>query len=139
MKKVILNKCYGGFAVSDEGYDLYARKKGITLYKYYYDFGDCAYKRLNEDCYSVSDIYYFTKDFGDDIKSISDEDFKKYCLYLEESCREDSILIEVVEELGQQANTYYSELKVVEIPDNLDYVIDNYDGLEILHEKVREW
>ena len=34
MKKVILNKCYGGFDVSKEAYELYAKKKGLTLYQY---------------------------------------------------------------------------------------------------------
>jgi hypothetical protein len=30
-------------------------------------------------------------------------------------------------------------LVVVEIPDGLDYVIDDYDGFETLHERVEEW
>ena len=34
MKKVILNKCYGGFDVSLKGYQLYAKKKGIDLFVY---------------------------------------------------------------------------------------------------------
>lgn len=32
--KIILNKCFGGFEVSETGYRLYAKKKGIETIKY---------------------------------------------------------------------------------------------------------
>ena len=137
MKKVILNKCFGGFGVSKEAYELYAKKKGIDVFHY-------TQKNLKNEIYTYatddnrSFDFYFTKDFGDNVY-ISDEDFKKYFLNLDENFREDKTLIEVVEELGEKANTFYSNLKIVEIPDDLDYVIDNYDGIETLHQKVQEW
>ena len=81
---------------------------------------------------------YFTKDFGDNVK-IEDKDYEKYSLYLDGDYREDKILIEVVEELKEKANGNYSNLKIVEIPDNLKYVIDEYDGIETLHQEVEEW
>lgn len=137
MKKVILNKCFGGFGVSKEAYELYAKKKGIDVFHY-------TQKNLKNEIYTYatddnrSFDFYFTKDFGDNVY-ISDEDFKKYFLNLDEKFREDKILIEVVEELGEKANSMYSNLKIVEIPDNLDYVIDDYDGIETLHQKVKKW
>ena len=48
-------------------------------------------------------------------------------------------MIEVVEELGEKASGRFGNLKVVEIPDDLEYVIDEYDGIETLHQKVKEW
>ena len=137
MKKVILNKCFGGFGVSKEAYELYAKKKGIDVFHY-------TQKNLKNEIYTYatddnrSFDFYFTKDFGDNVY-ISDEDFKKYFLNLDENFREDKTLIEVVEELGEKANTFYSNLKIVEIPDDLDYVIDDYDGIETLHQKVKKW
>lgn len=137
MKKVILNKCFGGFGVSKEAYELYAKKKGIDVFHY-------TQKNLKNEIYTYatddnrSFDFHFTKDFGDNVY-ISNEDFKKYFLNLDENFREDKTLIEVVEELGEKANTFYSNLKIVEIPDDLDYVIDNYDGIETLHQKVQEW
>ena len=44
--------------------------------------------------------------------------------------RADSILVKVVEELGEAANGDFSELEVVEIPDGAFYYINEYDGLE---------
>lgn len=138
MKKVILNKCYGGFDISKEAYMLYAKKKGLTLYLYesnYISPRKFIYKKTNDETLF---IHYFTKDMGDNVE-ISNEDYEKYCLYLREEHREDPVLIEVVEELGEKANGRFGYLKVVEIPDDLDYVIDEYDGIETLHQKVEEW
>ena len=137
MKKVILNKCFGGFGLSKEAYELYAKKKGISVFHY-------TQENLKKEIYTYATDdnrtfdFYFTKDFGDNVY-ISDEDFKKYFLKLDEDFREDKTLIEVVEELGEKANAFYSNLKIVEIPDDLDYVIDNYDGIETLRQKVQEW
>lgn len=96
-KKVILNKDYGGFDISPEGYQLYAKKKGIEKANGKFDF------------------------------------------YLDAEHREDPVLIEVIEELGEGANTKFSKLKIVEIPADMEYVIDEYDGIETLHQKVQEW
>ena len=62
-------------------------------------------------------------------------------LILDGKHRFDPILIEVIEELGDAASGKYSELRVVEIPDDVaeDYMIDDYDGIEILHKKVTEY
>ena len=137
MKKVILNKCFGGFGVSKEAYELYAKKKGISVFHY-------TQEDLKKEIYTYATDdnrlfdFYFTKDFGN-YAYISNDDYKKYLLNLDEKFREDKTLIEVVEELGEKASAFYSNLKIVEIPDDLDYVIDNYDGIETLHQKVQEW
>lgn len=136
MKKVILNKCFGGFGVSKEAYELYAKKKEISLFRY-------KPENLIKGIYTYAtddNIYYFyfTKDFGDHAY-ISNEDFKKYFLNLGMNSREDKTLIEVVEELDEKANDTSSDLKIVKIPDDLDYVIDDYYGFETLHQKVQEW
>lgn len=130
--KIILNKCYGGFDISDEAYELYAEKKGLTLYRYYDDYKN---KQMLKGSGLIN--YYFTKDFGDNIEK--DKIDWKTNLYLNYGHRDDPTLVEVVEELGNKASGSYSNLVVVEIPDNMDYVIDNYDGIETLHEKVRAW
>lgn len=137
MKKVILNKDYGGFGISKKGYELYVKKKGLDLYMYETEFmgKDFIYKKTDND---VLFTQYFTKDFGDNA-DISEKDYRHYNLNLDEGHREDPILIEVLEELKEEANGNYSNLKIVEIPDDLDYVIDNYDGIETLHQKVQEW
>lgn len=128
--KIILNKCFGGFGVSREGYELYAKKINKKIYAYdYEDYGNDIFRRTYKDS---GFNCYFTKDFGE-VAKISDEDYKKYILNLTEDYREDKALIEVVEELGGKASGGFAELEVVEIPDNSFYKIDEYDGVETIY------
>ena len=53
--------------------------------------------------------------------------------------RADPKLVECVERLGDAASGRYAHLKVVEIPDGIEYEISNYDGIETIHEKHRVW
>ena len=131
--KIILNKCYGGFSVSKDGYMLYAKKKGLPLYLYESDYtgnGEFIYKKSNNDKSILRS--YFTKDFGGYVK-INNADYEKYCLYLGSKYRKDPTLIEVVEELGDKASGFCGELAVLEIPDNCYYKIDEYDGYESIY------
>ena len=53
--------------------------------------------------------------------------------------RDNPILVEIVEQLGESANTRFSQLKVVEIPDDVEWGIEEYDGDEYIAEKHRTW
>lgn len=135
--KVILNKCYGGFCVSHKGYELYAQKKGISLYLYKNNYSKRNYEKISERTSDNLFITYFTKDFWDCF-NYNKIDWQ-YRLYLGTEHREDPTLIEVIEELGEEASGRCGELVVVEIPDGMKYVIDEYDGFETLHEDVLTW
>lgn len=53
--------------------------------------------------------------------------------------RDDPRLIEVVERLGDDASGKFGKLKVVEIPDDVDWIIEEYDGFEHVAEAHRTW
>lgn len=53
--------------------------------------------------------------------------------------RDDKKLVQVVEELQGAANGYGAELKVVEIPDDVQWVIAKTDGVEHVSEVHRTW
>ena len=53
--------------------------------------------------------------------------------------RADPFLVEVVKELGEAANGEYASLKVVEIPDDVEWEISEYDGAEWIAECHRTW
>ena len=147
MAKVILNKDYGGFQVSAKAHKLYAERLGKELFYYIGEYikPNVVYKKVSyEDFIKKNTLFYFYsfKDLGDNIsKDIVREDCD--CeLYLDEQYREDPLLIQIVEELGEEASGYAGTLKVVEIPDELangNYMIDDYDGIETLHAKVEEY
>lgn len=53
--------------------------------------------------------------------------------------RDDPDLVAVVEELGDAANGQYGKLKIVEIPDNVKWYVQDLGGCEIIHEEHRTW
>jgi hypothetical protein len=69
-----------------------------------------------------------------ELAGISDPNF-----YDRSIARDDEHLIAVVELLGSAADSRYSELKIVDIPEDVDWYIEEYDGLEWVAEKHRTW
>jgi hypothetical protein len=53
--------------------------------------------------------------------------------------RDDQRLVQVVEELGVEANGHCAALKVVTIPDGVQWVIEKTDGGEQVSEQHRTW
>jgi len=53
--------------------------------------------------------------------------------------RNDPDLVQIVESLGNLASGWAAELKVVEIPDDVEWQIEEYDGSEHIAEKHRTW
>ena len=56
-----------------------------------------------------------------------------------ELARNNEALVQVIEQLGDSACGNYSNLKVVEIPDGVEWHIHEYDGMEHVAEKHRTW
>lgn len=72
---------------------------------------------------------------GEDLfKALTGENFDSFHVY-----RDDEALVRVVELLGERANSRFSELKIVEIPDDVEWTIQEYDGMEWVAEKHRTW
>lgn len=53
--------------------------------------------------------------------------------------RNDANLVKVVEMLGEEANGDFAELKIIEIPDDVNWTVFNYDGWEWVAEAHRTW
>jgi len=67
-------------------------------------------------------------------KGITDPDW-----YWWDIIRDDPVLVKMVEEGQQEVNGQFSDLKVVEIPDDVEWQIEEYDGNEWVAEKHRTW
>ena len=141
MTKVVINKCYGGFGLSHEAVMRYFEIKGINVYpeqgKDYWKFW--TYWTVKpEDRIELKE--------GEDFYKMSIEDRRAYneahsaqTIYEREIERHDPALIQAVEELGSKANGSHAELSVVEIPDDINYIIEEYDGMEHIAEAHRTW
>lgn len=78
-----------------------------------------------------------TEDMGQRFMVRSSEHAPYFSMY--DLDRTDPDLVAVVEELGNLANSKVSQLKVVEIPDGIEYTIEEYDGVELIAEKHETW
>lgn len=60
-------------------------------------------------------------------------------LYDRDIPRDDPYLIKVIKELGMAANGPHANLKIVEIPGDVEWLIQEYDGAEWVAEAHRTW
>ena len=67
-------------------------------------------------------------------KNITDENF--YHWDIPRDCPD---LVAMVEEGGTDVDGIYSELKVVDVPDDVNWYIEEYDGMEHVAERHRTW
>lgn len=139
--KVVINRCFGGYGLSHEAIMRYLDLRGITVYP---EQGEGTWKfwtywlqkpedRLEEK--EGESFYTMSMDERQAYnKQYSDETFGG-----EDISRNDPILIQVIEELGDAANGDHAELAIVEIPDDVEWEISEYDGSEHVAEKHRVW
>lgn len=113
--KIVINKCFGGFGLSEEATLLYGKKKGLNII-------------VVKDEY-IKGLNHYYLDEKKDGNYFSDRDIQ----------RNDSALIEVVNELGEKADGSFSKLKIVEIPDDMKWEIEEYDGKEHISEIRRKF
>ena len=129
--KVVINTCYGGFNLSHEGMMRYYELKGIKVYPFKDEYHLWTYSTVPEDEYDA--LQKEAEETGD-YKKIN-----SVYLSLYDVERNDPALIQTVEEMGKAANGDYSELKIVDIPDDITWVIKEYDGMEHIAESHRTW
>jgi DNA primase len=53
--------------------------------------------------------------------------------------RNDPYLIKIIRDLGMSANGTHASLKIVEVPPDVEWQIEEYDGNEWVAEKHRTW
>ena len=135
MTKIVVNKCFGGFGLSQRACMKYAQLAGFKLYALKStDFRKGTYIPANaaDDDLFVS---YSTKPL---LKDGTIHDGGAYWSYRDIE-RTDPILVDIVEDMGEEADRRFAQLHVVEIPDDVKYEIDEYDGMESIHEVHRSW
>ena len=124
--KIAINKCYGGFSLSDKAIGMIMKRKGLKCYRYKqtkfnYSDGVDEYTRIDDNEPS-SFVSYSTTDLG---KTIGNIPYENYWYYRNLE-RTDKDLVSVIEELGNEASGRYGSVKVIEIPDDVDWEIDDY-------------
>lgn len=135
MSRVVINKCFGGFGISDAAFERYLDLKGITWYKGKTKYGSTEYYTVPQEEYDA--LYEVC-----DARPVSPDRYKEVNgLYLSnlDIARDDPLLVQVVEELGEESWGDFAKLKIVDVPDDVQWEIDEYDGIESIHEFHRIW
>lgn len=143
--KVVINKCWGGFSISLKCAELMAEmgnkqaadevaeyEKKNKWVKYYLKHGKWPEECPKEEQPTLAIHAKYSKS----------AQFYGYGYTNEGNgySRHNPELVAAVEQLGSAvASGEHAELKVVEIPDGVEYEIDEYDGMESIHEAHRSW
>jgi hypothetical protein len=135
--KIVINKCFGGFGLSVEALYKSVKDNNSLIEKFEYgdsevtsDWDNLVNQQLNETYkeYKTDDYQFY----------LYDEETKiLYTFAILD--RGNPQLVALVEGMGELANGQHAKLKIVEIPDDIAYFIDEYDGRESVHEDHRIW
>lgn len=136
--EIVINKCYGGFGLSYKAMMRYAEIKKIKLYAFVNKLSET--ERYSFDGLREYDgkshafcIHYSTA-------PLKNGKVENGSYFFDSNIkRNDPTLIQVVKELGKEANGDCAELKIIKIPDNIEYQIEEYDGQEWVAEKHNTW
>ena len=118
--KIAINRCFGGFGLSNKAFELLLSKKGVEFEK-----------KPSKKSFGGG-VDYYTKGHVDEYDHYLSE--HSFC-----EDRSDADLIAVIEELGKDSWGWASDLAIVEIPDDVKWHIHEYDGMEHVAEDHRTW
>ncbi len=132
--KIVINDCYGGFSLSSKAVKYLAQKKSEIIK------ATPVQEWANP---TVKDA--FTINIGNGFKAhkfaeqflLKDDIIYEYIEDDENRTHPD--LIEVVEKFGKDAWGRHAELKIIKIPDNVEWIICDHHGAEWVAEKHRTW
>jgi hypothetical protein len=155
--KVVINACFGGFSLSPRAVKAYADRKGwpCFFYKRGADIHDLV-RITDEEAFAKNELFgptayrvpavaelpprqgaWATMSFEE--RRASNEEWSAVIISDRDIPRDDPDLVAVVEELGASANGRCASLRVVEVPDGVEWGIDEYDGNEHVAESHRTW
>ena len=112
---IVINTCHGGFGLSQDAQIAFLERSQIS-----YTLVPRDDRHSNErygPMIMVKGKHWYDKDIA----------------------RDDPILVTLVHELGKVANGEHARLKVVRVPADVVWQIDDYDGKEWIAEQHRTW
>jgi hypothetical protein len=135
VREVVINACYGGFGLSHVATMEYYNRKGVTVYP----FVDADPWLKHFEPYTGQEkpflIHYSSQPLREDGTYVEDS----YLAVGRELQRDDPDLVAVVKQMGKEASGLLSRLVIVEIPADVEWEIEEYDGTEWISEAHRTW
>jgi hypothetical protein len=140
-KEVVINVCYGGFGLSHKATMEYYRRKGIKAYPFVekrdekgnFDWDHFIPFNGNEKAAFV--IHYSSKPLNED----GSYDQTAYLDGGRGIPRDDPDLVDIVKTMGKKSWGKNGQLEIKEIPGDVEWTIEEYDGNEWVAEAHRTW
>jgi hypothetical protein len=136
--KIVINRCYGGFGLSHGAMLRYFEIKGVDVYPEKNTWF-WSYWLVPESERISSTVLEKWSTLSIEDRTEYNKQYREQTLSSSEISRDDEALVYVVEEMGESANGEHADLKVVEIPDGVQWQIEEYDGMEHIAEVHRTW
>jgi hypothetical protein len=150
-RKVVINACFGGFSLSDAAYEKLI-EWGVPVRKYVEQVRDPVTGLYNKPPENEGEVIFdreLTPPGEDKMNDMMYHDHKGrpsrvfgqryWDSWIGTHNRHDTRLVRLVEELGAAANGGFAKLEIVEIPADVEYEIQEYDGNEHVAEAHRTW
>lgn len=145
MTKIVINAEFGGFGLSERAIIRYCELIGKKVYPIHHDtFKFITYSLVPPEeridtSEKLAGAPLTWHEMSLEEKQAYNETYRKQTFTEREIARDDPILVQVVQELGSVADGNHAQLKIVEIPDDVEWQIEEYDGNEWVAEKHRTW
>lgn len=123
MRKVVVNRCFGGFGLSKLAFEWLIAHKGWKVTSVKDDEYEDETAQLIPSAGILEKDSYYMIDCDNDVKTRTNPD-----------------IIACIEAIGgDKASGFCAELEVVEVPDGVAWHIHEYDGYEHVAENHRTW
>lgn len=140
--KVAINACHGGFGLSQAAYEKLI-EYGVPVVKYVEPERDPEtglYPREDNGEVIYDDRLADPDDEYAEMRSAMTQ--LRRCPYWDswtDRNRSHPLVVRVIEELGEAASGSVAKLKIIEVPADVEWQIEEYDGWEHVAEKHRTW
>jgi hypothetical protein len=142
MTKIVINACHGGFGLSHEGILAYLERSGqqvwVEVNEKYGKLIPFTYHLVSPEN-RVEGTPDNWNDMTQDQRQAHQAAYSETVFYDRDLARDDPCLVQVVEQLGAVASGRHAELKIVDVPDDVNWYIEEYDGAEWVAERHRTW
>ena len=143
VRRIVINDCFGGFGLSEEAVAAYLQLLGKPVWpeddKQYKGLGSITYWLVPPEADRVDPSPSNWDEMTTAERAAHNQIYQQQVFDPNGIDRDDAYLVQVIEELGDLASGKYAKLKVVEIPADVDWQIEEYDGNEWVAEVHRTW
>ena len=151
--KIAINACHGGFGLSKKAVKRLAELQGRPCFFFKpvgmtYKYTPITEKEEDNSllwtAFDIPDPSILPPsepwaELSQEQRQAANDAFNRHKIDNRPRKRDDPLLIQVIEELGPLANGRFAKLKIVDVPDDVEWEIDDYDGRETVKEKHRSW